>query len=113
MRRELQNEIELELILGQKTVAIHATKECGTLENTFGIFGIEGEKSTCGLSELGQGILTAPDFALASEAVLAHELELGVEALLLEGTAGGLVCLPVVSVNGVVGHDLDLIFKWY
>ena len=39
------------------------------------------------LSDLGQGHLHAPELALVAQAELADELELGVEALLLERTA--------------------------
>lgn len=106
---ELQHEIELELVLGKEAVAVHATEEGGTLEDALGVLGIEGEEGAGCLAELREGVLDAPDLALAPEAVLPHELELGVEALLLEGTTGGLVSLPVVPVLGVRGHGLSSI----
>ena len=103
---ELQDEVELELVLGEEAVAVHATEEGGTLEDALGILGVEGEEGARRLTELRERVLDAPDLALASEAVLAHELELRVEALLLEGSTGGLVGLPIVSVLGVRWHGL-------
>ena len=97
---ELEDGIEIELVVRQETVARHASEEGGTLEDALGILGIERQESTGGLAELGQGVLDAPDLALAAEAVLTDELELGVEALLLVGTAGRLeglaVCLGMI-----------------
>lgn len=101
---ELEDEIELQLVLGEEAVAVHATEEGGALEDALGILGVEGEEGTRGLAELGQGVLAAPDLALASQAVLAHELELGIETFLLEWTTGGLVGLPVVTVLRVGRH---------
>lgn len=60
----------------------------------------EHTRSSCAphLAQLGQRQLDAPDLALAAQAILAHELELLVQALLLEGAAGRLegraVCRP-------------------
>jgi hypothetical protein len=45
------------------------------------------------LSDLGEHVLHSPDLALAAETVLAAELELLVEALLLEGASDGSVRL--------------------
>lgn len=49
------------------------------------------------LTDLGQRELDTPDLALASEAILAAELELRVEAFLLVRPPGGLEGLPVCS----------------
>lgn len=56
------------------------------------------------LTDLGQRELDTPDLALASEAVLAAELELRVEAFLLIRPPGGLEGLPVCS-RQVKGSD--------
>lgn len=50
------------------------------------------------LTDLRQCELYAPDFALASEPILAAKLQLRVETLLLEGPPGSLECLPVCQV---------------
>ena len=92
---ELEDGVEVELVVGEEAVAGHAAEEGGTLEDALGVLGVEGEEGPGGLAELGQGVLDAPDLALAAEAVLADELELGVEALLLVGTTGRLEGLAV------------------
>ncbi len=101
---ELKNEIELELVLGEETVTVHTAEEGGSLEDTLGVLRVKGEQSTGGFTKLRQSVLAAPDLALASESVLADELELGIKTFLLEGTTGSLVSLPVVSVLGVGWH---------
>ncbi len=63
--RELQHEVELELILGEEAVAVHATEECGTLEDALWVLGIEGKEGAGCLAELREGVLDAPDLALA------------------------------------------------
>ena len=101
---ELEDGVEIELVVGEEAVARHAAEEGGTLEDALGVLGVEGEERTGGLPEFGQGVLDAPDLALATEAVLADELELGVEALLLVGTAGRLEGLAVCRFVGVVNE---------
>ena len=105
---ELEDGIEIELVVGQQAVARHATEEGGTLEDALGILGIERQEGTGGLAELGQGVLDAPDLALAAEAVLTDELELGVEALLLVGTAGRLEGLAVCKLIREEGDRKDV-----
>lgn len=92
---QLQDEIEFELFIRQKTITAHASEEGSSLENTLGIIGLEGKKSTGSLTQLGQGVLNAPDFALTTEAVFTNELELGVETFLLVRTTRRLERLAV------------------
>ena len=101
---ELEDEIELELLLGEEAEAAHSAEEGLSLEDPLGIVGGEGQEGTGGLTELGEGELDAPDLALAPEAVLADELELAIETLLLVGTPRRLGGLPVVAVHGVGRH---------
>lgn len=65
---------------------------------------IKGEELASSLSDLREGELHAPDFSLAPEAVLAEELELLVETLLLVRAAGGLRGLRVVALGGDGRH---------
>ena len=59
---------------------------------------LKGEEISSSLTDLGQSVLDPPDLPLVPESVLADELELLVEALLLEGAAGLLEGLAVVAV---------------
>ena len=96
-----QDGIEVELVVREESVTGHAAEEGCSLENALGVLGVEGEEGTGGLTELGEGVLDAPDLALAAEAVLSDELELGIEAFLLVRTTGRLEGLAVC--DGTVG----------
>merc|ERR1719199_2195308 len=96
--------------LGSRVRRVRAEEGC-SLENALGVLGVEGEEGTGGLTELGEGVLDAPDLALAAEAVLSDELELGIEAFLLVRTTGRLEGLAVVSVHGVGRHGGNVSFS--
>ena len=62
-------------------------EEASTLEDTLGIFLIEHEKLTSSLADLVQRVVNPPDLTLAAQTVLTAQLELGIDALLLERLA--------------------------
>ncbi len=101
---KLQHEVELVLLLGEKTVPDHATKERLALKKPLGVLLVESEETTGSLTDVGEHVLHAPDLALAAESVLAAELELLVEALLLEGATGGLERLGRIAAGRALGH---------
>lgn len=70
----------------------YTRRGCAThLEQPLGVLGLELEQLTGSTTDLRQGELNAPDLPLVPEAVLAGELELGVETSRLKGTPGDLV----------------------
>jgi hypothetical protein len=86
---EAQHVIELELLPGQQAVAVHAVQQGGSLEQSSGVFLLESQQLSGRLSELGQQQVHSPHLTLVLEAVLAHQLQLVVDTLLLEGTTRG------------------------
>ena len=102
---ELQDGIEVELVIRQKAVAAHAAEEGGTLEDALGILGVEGQKGTGGLAELGQGVLDAPDLALAAEAVLAAHLQFRIETLSNQQKKGYVVRLWTKNTGRRTNHS--------
>ena len=82
--------IELELLIGEQPVPMHAVEQGSPLEQTPGVLLLESKQLTSGLPELGEQQLHSPHLTLVLETVLAHQLELVVDTLLLEGTTGGL-----------------------
>jgi hypothetical protein len=95
LRRELQDEIQLELIVGEETITAHSTKKGSTLKDALRILGIKRQESTSGLSKLGKSKLNTPNLPLASESVLSTQLELGIQTFLFERTTGRLVRLTI------------------
>jgi hypothetical protein len=74
------------------TARQRVTEDAAThLEEPLGVLSLELEQLTGGTPDLGERELNAPDLPLVPEAVLAGELELGVETSRLEGTPGDLV----------------------
>lgn len=102
LRRQLQDGVQLQLVVGQQAVPAHPAEEGRPFEDPLGVLGVERQEGPRRLSQLGQRVLDPPDLALAPEPVLAHELQLGIQALLLEGPAGRLVGFAVCG--GRVGN---------
>merc|ERR1719277_611168 len=82
---ETQHVIQLLLALHQQADADHATEQRFALEHVLLALLVEREQVTCRGADLGQGVLHAPHLALVLQAILAHDLHLRVQALLLEG----------------------------
>jgi len=102
---KLEHEIQLSLFLSEETVPDHFAQDCRALKHTLRVLRVQGEQLTSSFAELGKRQLHAPDFALAAEAVLAEQLELLVQALLLVRAARHLRGLGVVPLHPVGRHD--------
>lgn len=87
--------IELELLIGEETISVHTTQQGSTLEQSSGVFLFKSEQLTGCLSELGQSEVHSPDFPLVLEAILAHQLELVIDTLLLERSSRSVECCAV------------------
>ena len=87
------------LLLGviQEAVGGQALEQRGALEQALRVLLVERQQHTGGLAAVGQLAVDTPDFLLGAEAVLATELQLVVEALLLIGTARSLGDRPVCA----------------
>jgi len=92
LRGKLKDGIEIKFLIGKETITRHTTQKCGSFEDTFWVFGVQGEEGTRCLSEFGEGVLHTPDLALASEPVLTNELEFGVKTFLFVRTPRRLIC---------------------
>jgi len=75
---QLKNSIEFQLVVSQQTVTAHSTEECGSLKNTFGVFRVQCQQGTCGLSQFGKCVLNTPDLTLTAEAILSNQFQLGI-----------------------------------
>lgn len=95
LRGELQDEIQLELVVGEETVTTHSTKESGTLKDALGILGVERKEGTSCFTKLGESKLNTPNLLLASKTVLSTKLELGIQTFLFVWTTGSLDNLAV------------------
>ena len=79
--------IEAHALLVEHTDADEAADEGVSLKEALGVLLVELEELTGRTADLGQDERDAPDLALVAETELSSELELGVEAGRLEGTA--------------------------
>ena len=61
-------------------------EQSATLEDALGVLLVEGEEHAGSVAELVQRELHAPELTLVAETILADDLELTVETLLLERT---------------------------
>merc|ERR550514_786699 len=83
-RRQTEDVIQLLLVFEEKTLANHAAEERLLSEHARLVLGVERQQMTGGRAHLGEGELHAPHLTLVLEAVLADDLHLGIEAILLE-----------------------------
>jgi len=74
------------LVLLKDSVTDHATHESLTLEDAGWVLLVLGEESTGSGANLGERETHPPDLLLVTKAVLADELKLSIETLLLEWT---------------------------
>jgi hypothetical protein len=86
---QTEHVIQLELLSSEQAVAVHAVEEGGSFEESPGVTFLEGEEFSGCLAEAGEDEMHSPDLTLVLEAVLADQLQLVVDALLLEGTPRG------------------------
>jgi hypothetical protein len=79
------------------------------LKEALGVLVVELEQFTGGTADLGEGEGDAPDLALVAQAVLARQLQLGVQAGRLEGPSRDLVdCNPRSATVAAVAFGADL-----
>jgi len=102
LNSERKHIIKLVLALAKKTIAVHAAQECLALKDTAGILLIEGEQLPCSISDAAEGILHTPQLTLASQAILTHQFQLSIKALLLIRTPWLLESLTI-CVRHIIG----------
>ena len=102
---KLEHEVQLSLVLSEETIPDHFAQDSRALKHALRVLRVEREQLTGSFAELGKRQLHAPDLALAAEAILAEQLELLVEALLLVRAARHLRGLRVVPLLRVGWHD--------
>ena len=109
---QTENVIQLHLSLVQHANPHQTSEERVTLEQSPGVLLLQGEELSGGGPNLGQGVLHPPHLSLVPQPVLTDELQLLVEASLLERSPWGGVGLGVdlrdVPVNHLDGRGLPL-----
>lgn len=80
LRAEAQHIIKLLLVLSENSKANQSADKGITLEHALRVLLLEGQKLTCGRSNLCKCQLCAPNFALAAQAILAQQLQRGTAA---------------------------------
>lgn len=92
---ESEHIIELVLSVVEEAILVHARHQCLSLENTLRILLIEREESPCSISDLAEDHLHAPELSLVAQAVFSNQLQLCIQALLLERAARLLKSLAI------------------
>mmetsp|Transcript_96921 Transcript_96921/g.312388 ORF Transcript_96921/g.312388 Transcript_96921/m.312388 type:complete len:386 (+) Transcript_96921:2-1159(+) len=96
--REAEHVVELLLGLEQQAEPNHAAQQGIALEHSLLALLVEGEQRTGCSPDLGQGEVDTPHLALVLQAVLADDLHLRVQALLLERALWLTEALAIVDV---------------
>lgn len=94
-RRALPCRVRRERLLAKHGADDSPPPRMACLEDAAGVLLGQGEQDTGGLPDLGQGHVDAVELALVLQAELTHQLELGVQPLLLIRTPGPLRNLVV------------------
>lgn len=94
-----QDVIELVLALVEQPVPVHLPEKRLSFEDPLGVLLVERQEIPRGVTDAAQGVLDSPELTLVAETVLADELQLGVETLLLERTTWALECFSIYYTN--------------
>ena len=81
------------------------TKQRVSLEKPPGVFLFKGEQLTSGLTDVGKDQLHSPHLTLVPQTEFTDQLQLLVQASLLERTPGGREDLGAVLGDPTVNHD--------
>mmetsp|Transcript_96925 Transcript_96925/g.312401 ORF Transcript_96925/g.312401 Transcript_96925/m.312401 type:complete len:386 (+) Transcript_96925:2-1159(+) len=95
---QTQDIIELLLGLQQQAETGHAAEERIALEHPLLTLLVERQQRTCGSADLRKGVIHTPHLAFVLQAVLADDLHLRVQALLLERALWLTEALAIVDV---------------
>ena len=87
---QTQNVIELELFVGQKSVSVHSSQKGSTFEQSSGIFLLQSEEFSGGLSELGKGEMASPYLSFIFKTVFSDQLKLMINSFLFERSSWGI-----------------------
>merc|ERR1719300_2279183 len=101
---EAQDEIELHPLFVEDADPDQTPEESVALEQTAGVLLFQSEELTGSLPDVGQDQLDPPHLTLVPQAELADELQLLVEAGLLEGAPGGREDLGSLFGDATVHH---------
>jgi hypothetical protein len=78
LNSEGKHVIKLVLSLAKKTISVHAAEERLALKDTAWVLLIQGEQLPGCIPDTAQGILHAPQLALAPQAILTNQLQLSI-----------------------------------
>ena len=81
---QTQDVIEFELFISEEAISVHSVEEGSTFEKSSGVFFLESEELTSGLSEVGEEEMNSPYLTFVLETVLSDELQFVVDSFLLE-----------------------------
>merc|ERR1719233_2438892 len=101
---ETEHEIELHLGFIQDSNPYEPPEKSISLKEPFLVFLFKSKQLSGSRPDLGQAVLDPPDLPLVPQAVLTNELQLLVQAGLLEGPPGGAVHLGVHHWYSSVNH---------
>jgi hypothetical protein len=87
---EAEDVIQTGLGLVQDAGSDETTNEGIALKQTLGVFFVQSQELTGSSSDVGEGVPDSPNLSLVSEAVLASELELGIQTFSDKRTTGDL-----------------------
>ena len=94
---QLEHILQLLLVVRQETVVGQALEQRGALEQARRVLLVQRQQHARGLTDVGKVPVDAPDLLLGAQAVLAADLQLHIEPLLLIRTAGALGDAPVCA----------------
>ena len=72
VKSQTQNVIELEFLVGKKTISMHSSEKGSTFKQSSGVLFFKSKKLSCCLSEFRKSEMDSPDFSLVLKTVLTN-----------------------------------------
>ncbi len=88
---QTQNVIELELLIGQKSVSVHSSEKGSTFEQSSWVFLLQSEEFSGSFSELGKSKMNSPYLSFIFKTIFADQLKFVINSLLFKRSSWCLV----------------------
>jgi hypothetical protein len=91
IQSQTQYVIELELLIGQKSISVHSSEKGSSFKESSGVFLLQGQKLSGCFSEFGKSVVYSPYLFFIFQAIFTDKLQLMIDSLFFERSSRCLI----------------------